>query len=139
MIPIFGCQAGGGKIYSLDDPTVVTDGADSAGVGGSTFAPYIVSTFLANQFDMGYNKLRRFQQRLSHNGTCTVQLTGIRDGQQSGQPSTQGLAISDVGLVTAPLNDAGSTFQIKIALTAFSAAVTLGASKAFVVPKREWR
>lgn len=139
MIPLYGCQAVGGKIYSLDDPTVVKDGADSAGNGGTAFQPYIISTKLANQLDMGYNKLRRFQQRLSHSGACTLIVTGIRDGQQSGSPATRTLAISDVGIVTAPLNDPGSDFALKIVLSSYDAAVTLGTSKAFVVPKREWR
>lgn len=139
MIPLYGCQAGGGKIYSLDDPSVVKDGASVAGSGGSVYQPYFVTTKLGNQFDMGYNKLRRFQQHLEHAGSCTLVLTAVRDGAETGVPITRTLPAGAMGLVTAPMNATGSSFQIKLVLSAFSAEVTLGTADAFVIPKREWR
>lgn len=139
MIPFYGCIAGTGKIYSLDDPLVVKDVTALDGSGGVAFSPYLISTPLGIQFDLGYNRLRRFLQRLAHGGAVTTKITGIRDGQESGLPVTRALTVSDIGIINAPLGDAGSDFQIKLELSAYDASVALGNSDVYVVGKRRFR
>src|SRR6266851_9033489 len=129
MIPLYGCIAGSGKIYSLDDPLVVKDIAALDGSGGTAFVPYLISTPFGIQFDLGYNRLRRFQQRIAHSGAVSVKITGVRDGQESGLPVTRALTIADIGVVNAPLGDAGSDFQIKLELSAYDAPAALGNSE----------
>lgn len=139
MIPLFGCQAAGGKIYSLDDQTVVKDGAALDGTGGTAFSPYFVSSPFGIAFDLGYNKLRRFLQRVAHAGGLTLTVTGVRDGQESGVSVVRTITVADIGIVNVPLNDAGSDFQIKVVLSAYDAEVAFGNSQAFIVPKRRFR
>lgn len=139
MIPLYVCESGGARILSLDDPAVVKDGATLAGAGGTAFVPFFTSTMFGVQFDLGYNKLRRFAQRLAHDGTASLDITGIRDEQESGVTVSRDVALSDVGIVNAALNDAGSDFQIKVEVTAYSARVAFGNAEAHVVNRRSMR
>jgi hypothetical protein len=139
VIPLYGMQAVGGKVYSLDDQSVVKDATDAAGVGGTAFNPFIVSTPFAIQADLGYNRLRRFLQRIAHGGACTLTVTGIRDGQDSGVSIVRPLTVSDIGIVNVPLGDSGSDFQLRIELSAYDAETALGNSQVFIVPKRRFR
>lgn len=135
MIPLYAAIAGTGKIYSLDDPTVVKDGAALNGSGGTAFVPYAISTSLNVRFALGMNRVRRFMQRVAHDGPATVRVTVIRDGRES-VPITRALGIGDAGVVNAPLADGGSDLQIKLELTAYDAPVAFGDSEAYVVNRR---
>jgi len=139
VIPLYGFQAVGGKVYSLDDPAVVKDGAALDGTGGTSYTPFVICTPLAIQSDLGYNRLRRLLQRVAHAGSCTLVVTGLRDGVESGVQITRTLGVGDIGVVNVPLGDAGSDFQLKIVLSAFSAETALGNSQVFIVPKRRFR
>lgn len=139
MIPLYGCAAGSGKIFSLDDTSVVKDGAALDGTGGAAYVPFLLTTPFGIQADLGYNKLRRFLQRITHAGAVTVKVTGVKDGQESGLPITRPLTVADIGIINAPLNDAGSDFQLKIELSGFDATAALGNSQVFIVPKRRFR
>lgn len=136
MISLYGAVAGTGQVVSLDDSSVVKDLANLDGSGGVAFVPYLITTPLGIQFDLGYNKLRRFLQRLAHAGAVTVKVTGVRDGQESGQPILRVVTLSNVGIVNAPLNDAASDFELKLEVVAFDAPVALGNSEVYVVSKR---
>lgn len=138
-IPLFGLQAGGGKVYSLDDPGVVKDGAALDGSGGTAYAPFLVSQPFAIQADLGYNRLRRFLQRVAHAGSCTLTVVGLRDGQESAVAIVRTLTTADIGVVNVPLGEAGSDFQLKITVSAFTAETALGNSQVFIVPKRRFR
>lgn len=139
MIPLYGFQAGGGKVYSLDDQTVVKDGAALDGSGGTAVVPFFVSAPLGVQFTMGYNKLRRLMQRLAKLGTVSIRTTGIRDGLSSATAVSRTLGLSDIGIINVPLNDAASDFQVKVEVMSYTAEVAFGDSEVYVVPKREFR
>lgn len=139
MIPLYGCIAGSGKICSLDDPTVVKDLAALAGTGGVAFIPYLISTPLSISSNLGYSRLRRFLQRLTHGATITLKITGIRDGRESGLPVTREISLSNVGLLNAPFNDQGSDFQIKLEVIDYTKPVALGNSEVYVVQHRSSR
>lgn len=134
MIPLYGGQAGGGKIYSLDDPNVVTDGAALDGTGGTAFVPFLVSTSLLGALTLGFNALRRFFQRVAHDGTATFRFTPFRDGQQSGTGISRTVLLSDPGPINVPLNEPGSDFHMKIEVLTYSAPVALGDAGFIIVP-----
>ena len=48
-LPLYGMEAHGGQIITMDDESVMNDQADDAGAGGSAIVPYIVSSI----FDLG--------------------------------------------------------------------------------------
>lgn len=139
MIPLYGLQAGGGKVYSLDDPGVVKDGCALDGSGGTAFTPFILTQPFAVHADLGYNKLRRFLQRVAHAGACTFIVTGVKDGRESTVAVVRPLTANDVGIINVPLGESGSDFQLKIVLTGFDAETALGNSQVFIVPKRRFR
>lgn len=139
MIPLYAMQAVGGKVYSLDDLLVVKDGAALDGSGGTAFAPFILSQPFAIQADLGYNKLRRFLQRVAHAGACTLTVVGVKDGQESAVAIVRSLTTADIGIVNVPLGESGSDFQLKITLSGFTAETALGNSQVFIVPKRRFR
>jgi len=139
MIPLYGFQAGAGKVFSLDDPGVVRDFAALDGTGGTAFTPFILTQPFAVHADLGYNKLRRFLQRIAHAGACTFRVTGVKDGRESTVKVVRPLTINDVGIINVPLAESGSDFQLKIELTSFDAETALGNSQVFIVPKRSYR
>lgn len=138
-IPVFALQAAGGKVFWIDDPAVATDSAALDGTGGTGFTPFIVTQPFSLRADLGYSKFRRFLQRLAHASVCTVKVGVLRDGLESGVVIVRPLALGDVGIVNIPLNEAGSDFQLKISLSAYTAETALGNSQVFIVPKRRSR
>lgn len=138
-IPLFGAQAHGGKIISLDDPAVVKDLANLDGTGGNAYAPYLVSGVVSGDGPGGYGTFRRLIQRVPHDGAVTVKLTPRRDGQDTGQTITRPLAGGDNPTVVAPFSVTGSVFQFKIELSAFDAPASLGSGELTIIRRRSTR
>lgn len=134
MIPLYGAMAHGGKIISLDDPSVVKDGAALNGSGGSAYAPYIVPAPIGA--GGGWATLRRADLRVAHDGAVTVTVTPRKDGQDTGNIITRVLSVSDQPEVEVPFFEGGSEFHMTIALSAFTAPAALGPATIWVVPRR---
>jgi hypothetical protein len=135
-IPLFGCQAHGGKILSLDDRFVYRDGATLQGTGGVSYVPYFQSTRFRGPADSGHGKLRRIVQRVYKQSQCVVAVRLFRDGLDSGQSIPRALTV-DVGpLVTFPTNVFGTEFQVRYEISSFDAEITLGSGEIWVVPYR---
>jgi hypothetical protein len=139
MIPLFGCLAHGGKIVQLDDDSVVKDLAAADGTGGTAFSPFLLSSPFDGGNEGGYSRLRKMVQDVEHEGAVTVTVTPYRDGSETGQTITRTLAASDNPIVTAPLAVGATRFQVKVALSAFTARVELGKAQLWVVPRRSSR
>lgn len=138
-IPLYAAQAHGGKIYSLDDQSVVKDLAALAGTGGNAYAPYLVTAAIAPMGVGGFAKLRKIVQRVPHDGAVTVAVRPYRDGSDTGQTISRTLASNDNPTVTAPVASTGSTFQFRFDLSTFSAVAALGAGEYGAEPKRSGR
>lgn len=136
-IPLYIVEAGGGQILTLDDPTVVMDGAAIGGTGGSAYIP----SFRSTAFEAGsqYGRLRRLFQRVKREGTATLTFVPWRDGNESGPTITRTLALGDSNHVTVPLATDGSEFKIAVSVTAFSAPVELGGGSFLLIPRRSQR
>ena len=138
-LPLYGVEANSGQIISLDDEAVVNDQAALAGTGGSAITPYILSTIFDRGLDGGYSKFRRNVQHVHTDGGVTVTTTPWRDQQESGNAITDTLATGANPIVTAPLNETGTNFQVKVAVSSYTAAVELGKGQQYVVPRRSLR
>lgn len=139
MIPLYGVQAHGGKIISLDDPAVVKDLAAADGSGGNAYVGYVLSTQLPGSVPGGYSRFRRLQQRVPHDGGVTVTITPWRDGQDTGQEIERELEVADNPVVIAHVSVTGSDFQVKIALSDFDAPAALGEAAVTIIPRRSER
>ena len=135
-IPLYGVEAHGGRIVTLDDDAVEQDLANSSGVGGNDYDCYVISTPFVGE---GWGTFRRAVQHVHHDGAVTVETTPIRDEQETGQTITDSLAIGDNYVVTAPLLVSGSSFAVKVALSDFDAPAELGRAEQWVVPRRRER
>ncbi len=138
-IPIYGCEAGGGRIITMDDEAVYKDLANAAGAGGNNYTPELVSTSFDVGLDGGYSKLRRLDQHVHHTTGVTVDQTPSVDEQDTGQTIQDVLATGANFLVTAPVAVTGTNFRHKISLSAFTAAVELGKALQWVIPRRSQR
>lgn len=135
-IPLYGAQAHGGKLVSLDDQAVVADLAALDGSGGSAYTGRFRSTPFGG---LGWSTLRRFVQRVTQLGSATVKVTAFRDGQQTAQTITRALAVGAPGVVTAPLAARGSAFQVEVEVSAFSDEVQFGDAEMTPVVRRTQR
>jgi hypothetical protein len=138
MIPFYGFQAVGGKIFSLDDPAVVKDSAALDGTGGTAFVPFYVTNSLRLGRLAAYYKLRRLVQQVAHTGAVTVRFTAIRDGGESTVISRT-LGVGEAPLMIVPLNDPGSDFQVKVEVTSYDAAVQFSGAEFYPVERRAFR
>lgn len=138
-LPIYGCEAGGGRIITMDDEAVYKDLASAAGAGGNNYTPELMSTTFDVGRDGGYSKLRRLTQHAHHTTGVTVDQTPIRDEQDTGQTIQRVLATGANFVVIAPVSVTGTNFQHKVSLSAFTAAVELGKAQQWVIPRRSER
>lgn len=138
-IPFYAVEAHGGRVFTLDDEAVVADQAALAGTGGSAYSAYVLSTIFDTGRDGGYSTLRRAVQHVHADGAVTVVTTPYRDELESGSTVSRTLAIGDNPIVTAPLQEGGTNFQVKHTLSSFDAAVELGKALQYVVPRRTAR
>jgi hypothetical protein len=137
-IPTYGVEAHGGRIVTLDDEAVVKDLTDDAGSGGDAYVASVVPT----PFDTGiggWSTFRRMVQHVHQGGAVTVEITAIRDEQDTGQSITRNLTTSSSFVVSAPLKVGGTTFSAKVELSAFDAPAELGKSEQWLVPRRRKR
>jgi hypothetical protein len=138
MIPLYGVEAHGGRIITMDDEAVVKDLADADGSGGTAYAPFLTST----PFDAGvggWSTLRRVVQHVHPDGAVSIDITPIRDQNESGQVISRDIATGENFVVTAPMQATGTTFSVKITLSDFDAAAELGKAEQWVVPRRSGR
>lgn len=138
-IPLYAAQAHGGKIISLDDQTVVKDLASAAGAGGNSYVAYVLSTLLPGSVVGGWSRLRRFVQRIIHDGAVTVAVTPWRDGSDTGQTIERDLETGDNPTVVADLAATGGVFQVKVELSDFDAPASLGEGAVTIIPRRSVR
>jgi hypothetical protein len=131
MIPLYGCSAHSGKILQLDDESVFSD-------QGNAYAPYIISTPIGVGV-AGYGRFRRFVQAVPHEGEVTVTVTPYRDGAESGPAIVRPLAIAAAPYADAPMAAGATQFQIRVALSAFTAAAELGRAELHIVAHRGQR
>lgn len=136
MIGLYGAQAHGGNIISLDDQSVERDLADADGSGGNAYTSYVRS-----QPFMGaaWSTLRRLFQRVIHEGDVTITGTPIRDEQESVQTIERELAIGGDTWVTIPMAEHGTVFQVQVGVSDFDAPVEIGAGEVAIVPRRASR
>lgn len=139
MIPLYAFQAGGGKVYSLDDPTVAKDSAALNGTGGVVFTPFYTTMPYRSRAGFGFHKFRRLMQVLEHTTACTVKFTPIADDRESGLPVYRTLATGVVGIMNVPANEGGTAFSTKVEVTDYAAEVAFGGSEVFIVQKRRFR
>lgn len=138
-IPLYGCLAHGGDIITLDDETVTADLAAEDGTGGNAYTAQVLTSPFEFDEPGEYSKLRRANQAVYVNGSCTVAITPYRDGVPTGQTITRTLSPGDNPLVDAPLSSLATTHQILIELSGFDAAVELGKSRQWLIPRRTVR
>ena len=138
-LPLYGVEAHGGQVITLDDEAVVKDQASSSGSGGSAYIAFVLSTIFDVGLDGGYSRFRRAVQHVHADGAATVDITPYRDQQESGSSIQRVLAIGANPVVTAPLSETGTNFQVKVALSSFDAAAELGKAQQYVVPRRSVR
>lgn len=137
-IPLYGCQAHGGKIVSLDDPAVYRDLASVSGAGGSSYVGRLLSAPFTGH-PSGMSKLRRVVQRIAHLSAVTLTIRAFKDSFDTGQVTTRTVALSDVPLVTAPFNATGNEFQLLVELADFTAEASFGGAEYWIVPRRQSR
>ena len=138
-LPLYGCEAHGGNVISLDDESVVKDQASLAGSGGNAYTAFALSTIFDVGLDGGYSRLRRAVQHVHADGACTVVVTPYRDQQESGATISRTLTTGSNPIVDAPLNETGTNFQVKVALSSFDAAAELGKALQYIIPHRSVR
>lgn len=138
-LPFYAAEADTGQIITLDDESVVKDQASLAGSGGNAYEGFVLSTIFDIGRDGGYSDFRRATQHVHADGAVTVTVTPYRDQQESGSTIARTLSTSSNPVVIAPLFESGTNFQVKVALSAFDAAVELGKAQQYVVPRRQTR
>lgn len=139
MIPIYAVSQVGGKIYSLDDPNTVNDLADANGVGGTAFAPFLLSTPFRLERTLGWYDFRKFRQRVDCPSTLKIMITPWRDGSDTGQTINRTFAVTAVDVTNTPLWVTGSDFQVKVAFANYTRAFEVGNASASFVPRRQSR
>lgn len=138
-IPLYAAQAHGGKLIELDAQSVVKDLAAADGTGGNAYAAFVLGALVDDGHAGGFGHLRRIIQRVTHDGAVTVKVTPYRDGNETGQVIQRTLGASDNPTVVAPVNQSGSTFQIRLELSAFDAVAALGSGEFTIIPRRSHR
>jgi hypothetical protein len=135
---MYGAEAHGGRIVTLDDEAVVADLATEAGAGGTAYSPFVLSTPFDNGIG-GWSTFRRAVQHVHAGGDVTVEFMPQRDEQDSGQTIERELATGDNFVVGAPLKVTGTTFALKVTLSEFTAPAELGKGQQWLVPRRRRR
>jgi hypothetical protein len=138
-IPFYGVEAHSAQVIMLDDESVVKDQAVLAGTGGNAYACFVLSTVFDRGLDGGYSRFRRAVQHVHADGAVTVDVTPYRDQQETGSTIQETLATGANPVVTAPMSETGTNFQVKVSLSVFDAAAELGKAQQYVIPRRSAR
>jgi hypothetical protein len=96
---------------------------------------YVVNTVNVGP-ELGWGRLRRIALNLDHGDACTVQVTPLVDGRESGAVISRTLALGAVGVLTIPCAESGTGFAYKVSVTSYSSPVAFSNSEVYVVPKR---
>lgn len=135
-IPLYGAQAHGGKLISLDDPAVVKDLADADGTGGNDYEPYFVTGPIPVLPLGSFGRLREWVQSVPREGSAVLALTAWVDGMATGQTITRTLALGGAQFETARFAVGGTYFQMHVAHSDFTAPASVGASRVGIVRRR---
>jgi hypothetical protein len=136
-IPLYACQAHGGKIVQVDDPGVSRDLAALDGAGGLVYRCFVFSARFKGAALAGYGKFRRLVQRVYLRSGCVVTLTPWRDGQETALAVSRVLAIDHPSLVIFPTSVLATEFQVRLEVSVFDAPVALGSGEVWIVPQRK--
>jgi hypothetical protein len=134
-IPLYACQAHGGKIIQIDDPAVVRDFASIDTSGGVRYFARLLSTRFKGPVRAGYATLRRLVQRVFIRSTAVVVVTPWDDGQETTQTISRVLDLGHPSLVIFPLSRLATEFQLDIKVTTFDQPVGLGSGEIWIVPQ----
>lgn len=135
MILLYGANATGATILSLDDPEVPTD-------QGAEFEARLKSATFDTGPAAGFATFRRATQAVAVEGTATVTISVDGDG---GNVSTQDYAETlDAAegpeqLIEAPYDIGGTRFSVSVVVSAHDAAVELGEADQLFVKRRGTR
>lgn len=135
MIRLFGCNAGGNTILSLDDATLDTD-------RGQDFRAWLLTAAFDTGPASGWATLRRFVQAVTTGGTLTLVVTPSGDGAEFGDQATTHSLSAVQGtehLTETPLAVPGTRFQLLVEITAHTGLAELGESDQWFVVRRTGR
>ncbi len=138
-IPLYACQAHGGKIVQLDDPGVTRDFAALNATGGVSYRCFLLSARFKGPQVAGYGKFRRFVQRVYQRSACVLTLASWRDGRETGQVIQRAMKLDTPPLVTFPVSVLATEFQVLLEVSGFDAPVALGSGEIWIVPHRKGR
>jgi hypothetical protein len=132
VIPLFGCNASGANIFSLDDPAVYQD-------QGADFTASFLSVAVTPQPPEGESKLRRAVQNVAIGTSATVKITPIADTNEN-VDDAQTFTLSSIVDGASPTIEAktanqGSRFQVKTEVTAHVGLCELGEAEQWTVTK----
>lgn len=139
MIPIYMVSATGGRVYSCDDSHTLNDFAALDGTGGTSFAPFLLTTLLPLPRTLGWSDLRKLRQRFDTSGAATITVTPWRDGSQTTQAIQRSFAAGSVGITATPLFAPASDTQLQITVSGYAAPVQLSNAEIVVVERRHSR
>ena len=126
-IPLF--LGAAGQLRTMDERTVYTD-------DGTGYEAWLIGRPLWLGLPGTYGRLRRFEQVVGCQNGGTVDVTAIKDKQESG-PTISRVCPGNVQKPHYfPLAVSGSWFAVKIELTGFTDEVLLGAAALWIQPRR---
>lgn len=126
-IPLFIGAAG--QLRTMDDLSVYTD-------DGSSYPAWLVGRPLWFGLPASYGRLRRFDQVVECQNGVTVDVTAIKDDQESGATISRVCPGNIQKPHHFPLAVSGSRFAVKIELVGFTDEVILGAAALWIQPHR---
>ncbi len=126
-IPLFIGAAG--QLRTLDNLSVYTD-------DGSTYEAWLLGRPLSLGLPGTYGRLRRFDQVVECQNGVTVDVTAIKDDQESGGTISRVCPGNVQKPHYFPLAVSGSRFGVKIELTGFTDEVILGSAALWIQPRR---
>jgi hypothetical protein len=135
MIRLYGCNAAGANILSIDDTALDTD-------QGAAFTASLRTAPFDAGLATGWSTLREFAQVVSVAGTATVTVTPLGDGAEyTDQAQTHALtaAAGEDQLTESPLFVPATRFQAQVAVTAHSGRTELGEADQVFIPRRSGR
>lgn len=135
MIRLYGCNASGASILSIDDTTLDDD-------QGADFTAWLRTAPFDAGLATGWSTLREFAQVVSTAGSVTLEVTPVGDGSEyTDQKQTHSIVSTDgeEQLTESPLFVPGTRFQVKVAVTAHEGRTELGEADQLFIPRRSGR
>jgi hypothetical protein len=135
MIRLYGCNASGASLLSIDDTSLDTD-------QGSDFTAMLRTAPFDAGLATGWSTLREFAQVVSVGGSATMVVTPLGDGAEyTDQAQTHSLSATagEDQLTESPLFVPATRFQVQVAVTAHSGRTELGEADQVFIPRRSGR